>query len=62
MEIGDIVNVTPDGTFCQNVRRLIMRPRVRYVTETTATTIQLGERRMTWYEWFSAMWFVLTHR
>lgn len=53
--IGDCVTVY-SGSRWREIRLLLARPRVQVVAAITATTMDLESRRMTWREWFRALW------
>lgn len=41
------------------LKRLLIRPRIHYISESTETTLRVRERRPTWAEWFGAIWYVI---
>ena len=50
---GDIVSIAEPRL--KRLRSLMTKPRVRYVSNATATTFDLAERRMTWPEWLRSV-------
>jgi hypothetical protein len=59
--VGDKIVVNMGGSRAKHLREILARPRMQVIDKCTATTFTLVERRMTWREWFSALWRVLRY-
>jgi len=55
LQAGDIIQMQTGSSRLQRIKRLLVRPRIDVVTDVTATTASIEERRPTWREW----WLVL---
>ena len=55
LTVGDVVKCGPSSRW-KTLRMLLTRPRHTVVVEATATTVTLGEARMTWGDWWRCLW------
>lgn len=58
MQPGSVVAINKPRW--ETLRELVTRPRVTFVGEATGNTFKLQERRMTWREWWRAVWAAIS--
>lgn len=62
MRPGDIVMIGGmQGGRARRLAALFTRPRAMVVASVSGSTIQIEERRMTWWQWRHAVWDTLRH-